>query len=78
MNEINIIENNKINSLFVRANASLIRDNQDILFEKDKDEYLKKLWLKTYNAILVKENNHWSKIQFLNSKSMTMFQLKWS
>lgn len=78
---IDIIEGTSINPMFIKANSFLIDSNKEQFKDVDlesKKELLEKLWLKTYNAELIKEKQHWSKIKFLDSKSLTMFQLRWS
>ena len=78
---INIIDNNTINPMFVKANSALIDKHQhefkNLSFEA-KTKLLEELWIKTYNAELVRDLSAWSKINFLDSRSMTIFQLRWS
>lgn len=76
---INIFEDGKINAMFVRANSNLIKLHNEIHSKEDKNLYLESLWEKDYNAFLIKEDkDHWTKIKFLDSRTLTMFQLKWS
>lgn len=78
---INIINDNTVNPMFIRANSALIDKHQEhfkgLSFDL-KTKLLEELWVKTYNAELVRESSTWSKIKFLDSRTMTMFQLRWS
>jgi len=83
MYTIPIITNEgQINSAFVKANAEIVttyseKFNQQSTVEL-KIQLLESLWKEQHNAMLIKEDNTWSCISFLDAKSKTLFQLKWS
>jgi hypothetical protein len=83
MYTIPIITNEgQINSAFVKANAEIIttyseKFNQQSTVEL-KIQLLESLWKERHSAMLIKEDNTWSCISFLDAKSKTLFQLKWS
>ena len=77
-----ITSEGKINSAFVKANAEIIttyseKFNQQSTVEL-KIQLLESLWKERHNAALIKEDNIWSAISFLDARSKTLFQLKWS
>jgi len=77
-----ITNEGQINSAFVKANADIITTyseqfNQQSTVEL-KIQLLESLWKERHNATLTKEDNNWSSISFVDAKSKTLFQLKWS
>jgi len=83
MYSIPIITNDgQLNSAFVRANAEIIdayseKFNQQSTVDL-KIQLLENLWKEKYGATLIKEDSTWSSISFLDARSKTLFQLKWS
>ena len=78
---IDIVAEGEVNPMFIKANSALIRKNKDKfsgLDLKSKTTLLENLWCSTYHAELIQDTVAWSKIKFTDSKSLTMFQLKWS
>jgi hypothetical protein len=78
---IDIVVDGAVNPMFIKANSALIQKNKgkfNSLDLKSKTNLLEDLWRSTYNAELVQDTVAWSKIKFRDSKSMTLFQLKWS
>ncbi len=78
---IDIVIEGTVNPMFIKANSALIKKNKEKfnnLDLKSKTNLLEELWRSTYNAELIQDNVAWSKISFADSKTMTMFQLKWS
>jgi hypothetical protein len=70
------------NLSFIRANKQIL-DRYSLEFERiidvsQKEELLGHLWMKLYNARLVKDSNVYSKIQFNSKSSLSMFLLQWS
>lgn len=77
-----VTNDGQINSAFVKANAEIVttyaeKFNQQSTVEL-KIQLLESLWKERHNATLIKEDNIWSSILFLDAKSKTLFQLKWS
>lgn len=77
-----ITNEGQINSAFVKANAEIIttyseKFNQQSTVEL-KIQLLESLWKEQHNAALIKEDKTWSAISFLDARSKTLFQLKWS
>ena len=77
-----VTNDGQINSAFVKANAEIVttyaeKFNQQSTVEL-KIQLLESLWKERHNAALIKEDNTWSSISFLDAKSKTLFQLKWS
>lgn len=77
-----ITNDGQINSAFVKANTEIItayseKFNQQSTVEL-KIQLLESLWKERHNAMLIKEDKTWSSISFLDAKSKTLFQLKWS
>lgn len=86
---IDIIENGKINPVFIKANSALIKEYKEEIFSKinnnDKAKFLEKLWQDHYKATLIRSTDKttfisdtWIKIQFLNQFEQIMFTLRWS
>ena len=77
-----ITSKGQINSAFVKANAEIITAHSEKFNQLStvdlKIQLLENLWKEQHNAMLVKEDNTWSSISFLNARSKTLFQLKWS
>lgn len=77
-----ITSEGQINSAFVKANAEIITAHSEKFNQLStvdlKIQLLENLWKEQHNAVLVKEDNTWSSISFLNARSKTLFQLKWS
>ena len=77
-----ITSKGQINSAFVKANAEIITAHSEKFNQLStvdlKIQLLENLWKEQHNAVLVKEDNTWSSISFLNARSKTLFQLKWS
>ena len=77
-----ITSEGQINSAFVKANAEIITAHSEKFNQLStvdlKIQLLENLWKEQHNAMLVKEDNTWSSISFLNARSKTLFQLKWS
>jgi hypothetical protein len=82
MHTINIIENQTINPIFVRATSELLirfsKDFEAISSTNLKKEKLKQLWKTVYFVIIVEENEVWRTMQFENIHDKTMFLLKYS
>lgn len=78
---VDIITNKSINPMFIKANEFLIDQNKDKFAGLDlmsRTALIETLWRKHYGGELIKENNYWDKIKFIDNKSMVMFQLRWS
>lgn len=77
-----ITSEGQMNSAFVKANAEIIKTYSEKFNQLStvdlKIQLLENLWKEQYNAVLIKEDNAWSSISFLNDRSKTLFQLKWS
>ena len=77
-----ITSEGQINSAFIKANAEIITAHSEKFNQLStvdlKIQLLENLWKEQHNAMLVKEDNTWSSISFLNARSKTLFQLKWS
>jgi predicted metal-dependent hydrolase len=82
MSTIFIVESNKINAVFVKANSALLKKYKEN-FQKastieSKLALLIKYWEKEYKATLIKQDDVVSQIEFKNSKDLTLFSLRWS
>jgi hypothetical protein len=79
---IDIINSNlTINPLFVKANSFLLEKYFKDFEEGNsfsKTALLEKLWLTEYKAVLLKEDNQWSRISFDRKTDHTIFLLRWS
>jgi hypothetical protein len=79
---IDIVNSNLIiSSLFVKANAFLLEKYSKDFQESNashKTALLEKLWLTEYKAVLLKEDNQWSRISFDRKTDYTIFLLRWS
>jgi hypothetical protein len=79
---ISIVEKEKINSAFTRANAWLLDKHIDLFHEKDtvhNFNLLENLWSAEFKASLVFDHNLkiYSKIKFDTSEDMTIFLIRW-
>ena len=78
MNTINIIENQTINPIFVRANSVIIKtvsikyDNEDLYRQA-----LIVMWAEKFNAELVFENKIPKCIKFSSHADLLNFLMKW-
>jgi hypothetical protein len=71
---IQIIVNDEINPVFVRANSALIDKHSP-----DNETSLEQLWKLEYHAKLIKSDgdDSWSTIQFNTIEERLVFLLKW-
>jgi hypothetical protein len=79
---ISAIINNRPNSQFIRANASLL-NRHSVLFNQlesplKKEELLNDLWNTEYNACLIKDTGKYIGVKFHNAGALSMFLLEWS
>lgn len=81
MNIVDIIIDNEISPMFIRANDFLLDKHANKflgLSYKEKIQLLEEYWKLEFKAELIKEKEFYNKIKFADTKTMTMFQLKWS
>jgi len=79
---ISIIEKEKINPVFTRANSWLLDKHNDLFFENDtvhNYNLLEKLWANEFKASLIFDHylKVYSYIVFNNTEDMTLFLIRW-
>ena len=72
--DIQIITNNEINPVFIRANSALL-----VKHSIDNETLLEQLWVLEYHSKLIKnaKNSHWSTILFNTNQEKMIFLLRW-
>lgn len=80
MKKILVIEDNRINKLFVKASYYIMSNyKSQVLSSKIPAKKLKELFLKQFNAILVEDNlGVFQEILFEKDKDYTVFMLRFS
>ena len=86
-NIISIFINQRLNPVFVRANAELISSNQKLFinadhlaesYNKDMFQILENLWYEKYNARIKKSQHGWKQLEFGSEQDKALFSLKYS
>jgi hypothetical protein len=79
INSIKIIEDNKINSSFVKANAFLYNKyKEEFTKSTDQNQLLCSLWDLNFNAKLIEENNLFKEAIFRTESDLTLFVFKFN
>jgi len=77
---LQIFENSKYNSAFLRCNSYIIKENahlfKSLTSNKEKFSLLENLW-KTKLGIELSPSESWEYLNFISEKAKTMFLLKW-
>ena len=86
---LHIYENNKINYIFVKANAYILDKYQSSfhcnLNIEEKNNLLETLWYEEFNVDIEKRvtssilfSEKWKSIKFKNANAYSLFLLRWS
>jgi hypothetical protein len=77
-----VVEQNKINDAFVKANLIVLQKHKTVFSactgDSEKFSFLKKLWVEEFQAELIIEQNKVEAVKFQDSFSKTLFMLKYS
>jgi hypothetical protein len=80
--QIPIINNGRINPIFIKATSFLLlnfsNEVNSLSSDKEKNEKLKELWGRVYFANIIEDKNNWNSILFKNCQDKTMFLLKYT